>query len=367
LTASPDARHPRGGAELPSIPAPELEAFAAAVLNAIGLRRGAAAVTAHCLVLANLRGVDSHGVLRLIQYADTVANGEVNPRPRTRVLSKRGVFGLVDAGGGYGFVPTIRAMDLALELAKSNGMGFVGVRNSHHFGMAAVYAERAALAGRIGIVTTNTGPVMAPAGVLRPLVGNNPIAIAIPRKPPASPIVLDMALSQTAFGRIRLAAAEGRDIPLGWAYDSRGEPTTDSREALRASLLSPVGGYKGYGLAVMIDILAGILTGAKFGPGADAHSHRQGGVGHLALALEPSVFIGRAQFDESVDVLERELKSAPVARQGAEVLVPGELEGRTMRRRVVEGVPISPELAEQLNSLASRLQVPRFPEHGGNG
>jgi LDH2 family malate/lactate/ureidoglycolate dehydrogenase len=324
-------------------------------------------VTAHCLVLANLRGVDSHGVLRLIQYADTVANGEVNPRPRTRVLSKRGVFGLVDAGGGYGFVPTIRAMDLALELAASKGMGFVGVRNSHHFGMAAAYAERAALAGKIGIVTTNTGPVMAPAGVLRPLVGNNPIAIAIPRRPPASPIVLDMALSQTAFGRIRLAAAEGRDIPIGWAYDARGEPTTDSGEALRASLLAPAGGYKGYGLAIMIDVLAGILTGARFGPGADAHSHREGGVGHLALALEPSVFVRRSRFDSSVDALERELKSAPVAPGGGEVLLPGELEARTMRQRAVQGIPISGELVGQLQSLAGRLGVPGLPEPGDLG
>jgi LDH2 family malate/lactate/ureidoglycolate dehydrogenase len=296
-----------------------------------------------------------------MQYAETVERGEVNPRPRIRVLKRRGVFGLVDAGGGYGFVPTIRAMDLALELADSNGIGFVGVRNSHHFGMAALYAERAARSGRIGIVTTNTGPVMAPAGVLRPLVGNNPIAVAIPRRRRAEPIVLDMALSQTAFGRIRLAAAEGREIPIGWAYDSGGRPTTDSKEALRASLLAPVGGYKGYGLAVVIDILTGILTGSRFGPGADAHSHFEGGVGHLALALDPSVFVRRRHFDESVDVLERELKSAPISAEGAEVLLPGELEARTMRRRLLEGVPISSELGEQLQSLATRLRVAPLP------
>lgn len=267
------------------------------------------------------------------------------------------------------------AMDLAIELAQANRIGLVGVRNSHHFGMAGLYAERAANASLIGIVMTNTGPVMAPAGVLQPLVGNNPIALGVPRRPPAPPILLDMALSQTAFGRVRLAAAEGRSIPLGWAYDSMGKPTADSKEALGAALLAPMGGHKGYGLAVIVDILAGVLTGSPFGPGADAHSHREGGIGHLAIALAPSLFISADQFSDSVESLVKQLKSVPVAEAGTEVVLPGEPEWRMADERVAHGIPLSDELAAQLASLAARLGVQplvsasvriQAPENGGS-
>jgi L-2-hydroxycarboxylate dehydrogenase (NAD+) len=335
----------------------DLEDFGRRILEAVGFTTDAASTIARCLVTANLRGLESHGVLRLIQYADTIAKGEVNPRPEVRVERREGCTALVDADGGYGFVPMFAAMDLAIELARVNGLALVGVRNSHHFGMAGLYAEQAAKAGMIGIVMTNTGPVMAPAGVLQPLVGNNPLAFAIPRRPPAPPILLDMALSQTAFGRVRLAAAEGRSIPLGWAYNSEGNPTTDSKEALSAALLAPMGGHKGYGLALVVDVLAGILTGSMFGLGADAHGHRNGGVGHLAIAVSPSLFITEAQFGDSVESLVQQLKSAPVAEAGTEVVLPGDPEWKTADERAALGIPVSDELVGQLSSLAAGLGV----------
>ena len=336
------------------IAADRLRGFAEEVLVAIGLEAAAAEVTAGCLVEANLRGVDSHGVLRLIQYAHSVSSGEVNPKPRVVVLRRTAPTALVDADGGYGFVPAVRAMELAVELAKAGGISLVGVRDSHHYGMAAPYAERAAAAGLIGLAATNTGPVMAPAGVTRPIAGNNPIAFAIPRRPPAPPIVLDMALSGTAFGRIRLAAAEGRRIPLGWAHDASGEPTTDAAAALAASLLAPMGGHKGYGLSVIFEVLTGILTGSPFGAGADAHSHRAGGVGHLFIAIRPDLFVEQEAFEHSVESFVRELKGAP-AREGVEVLLPGEIEQRTRTDRALKGVPISEELVAQLDALAATL------------
>ena len=152
------------------------------------------------------------------------------------------------------------ACDLAAELAGEHGMAVVGVRDSHHFGMAGLYAERIAEAGLVGIVTTNAQPIMAPPGIASPLLGNNPLAIAAPRAAPHPPLVLDMAMSQTALGRIRLAAAEGRPIPEGWALDEQGQPTTDAGRALAAGLLAPTGGHKGLALALMIDVLAGVLT-----------------------------------------------------------------------------------------------------------
>ena len=339
---------------MPLIAADDLRDFTRRVLVGIGLDDPGAEAAAGCLVEANLRGVDSHGVLRLLQYSQSIAAGEVNPRPAVEVTRSVGPTALVLAGGGYGFVPSRMAMDLAIELAGAHGIGLVGVRDSHHFGMAAYYAERASARGLIGIVATNTGPVMAPPGVTRPIAGNNPIAFAVPRRPPASPVVLDMALSGTAFGRIRLAAAEGRTIPLGWAHDASGEPTTDAAVALAAGLLAPMGGHKGYGLSLIVEVLTGVLTGSPFGSRSDAHRHREGGVGHLFGALRPDLFIERRVFEDSVEAFVGELKHAP-AQLGVEVLLPGEIEQRTRVERSLRGVPISVELAAQVDALARSL------------
>jgi LDH2 family malate/lactate/ureidoglycolate dehydrogenase len=339
---------------MPLVTADELRNFARTVLVGIGLDEAGADVAGDCLVEANLRGVDSHGVLRLIQYHRSVSSGAVNPRPVIEVTHSGGPTALVDAGGGYGFVPALRAMEVAVEVAGVHGIALVGVRNSHHYGMAALYAERATAVGLIGVAMTNTGPVMAPAGVTRPIAGNNPIAFAVPRRPPAAPIVLDMALSGAAFGRIRLAAAEGRPIPLGWAHDASGEPTTDAAAALAASLLAPMGGHKGYGLSVIVEVLTGILTGSPFGSQSDAHGHLEGGVGHLFVVLRPDLFVAREVFEESVEEFVRELKSAP-ARAGVEVLVPGEIEQRTRAERAISGVPVSAELVAPLDALAQAL------------
>ena len=339
---------------MPLVSATELQEFAREALVGIGLTAVDAGVVAGCLVEANLRGVDSHGALRLIQYSRSVSSGQVNPRPSVQVVRRVGPTALLDADGGYGFVPSLEAIEIAVELAGHHGIALVGVRNSHHYGMAALYAERAAATGLIGLVMTNTGPVMAPAGVTRPIVGNNPIAFAVPRRAPAPPIVLDMALSGTAFGRIRLAAAEGRPIPLGWAHDASGEPTTDAVAALAASLLAPMGGHKGYGLSVIVETLTGILTGSRFGIASDAHGHLEGGVGHLFVVVRPDLFLDREAFEESLEKFVVELKTAP-ARETVEVLLPGEIEQRTRAERWENGVPISHELAAQLNSLAASL------------
>ncbi|MDO8208819.1 Ldh family oxidoreductase [Conexibacter sp. CPCC 206217] len=348
---------------MPTIDAAALLAFSCRVLRAAGMPDGDAEVTAGLLVEANLRGVDSHGVLRLIQYADSIAAGDVEGSPEVRVLSRTGSHALVDAGGGYGFVPTTLACDVAGALADEHGVGVVGVRDSHHFGMGGPYARRIAAAGNVGMVLTNAGPAMAPAGVRVPVVGNNPLAIAAPRRAPQPPLVLDMALSQTAFGRVRLAAAEGREIPLGWALDSDGQPTTDARRALEAQLLAPVGGHKGLGLALMLDVLAGALTGSPVGADASTHGQRAGGVGHLVLALSPQLFVEREAF---LDAVERfadgiKLHDGPEA----EVLLPGERGDRSAAQRRADGVDLSAELALQLDALARRLGVDPLVPAGG--
>jgi LDH2 family malate/lactate/ureidoglycolate dehydrogenase len=336
---------------VPAVPADELTRFARAALVAIGFGEDDAATTARCLVDANLRGIDGHGVLRLVQYADSVAAGDVRAAPDVRVLQRGGARALVDAGGGYGFTPTLLACDLAAEIAAEHGLAVVGVRDSHHFGVAGTYAARLAARHRlVGIVLTNAQPIMAPPGITVPLVGNNPVAIAAPRGPGQPPLVFDIALSQTALGPIRLAAAEGREIPLGWAHDEHGEPTTDAAAALAAGLLAPTGGHKGLGLALMVDLLAGVLTGSPAGLDADAHGTATGGVGHLVLALSPALFTAAGTFEEGVDRV-----LAGLTAHGAQL--PGEREQATERTRLRDGVPVTDGLLGRLADLAGRLGV----------
>jgi L-2-hydroxycarboxylate dehydrogenase (NAD+) len=334
---------------VPTHDAAALEAFAERALAAVGMPAEHASLTARCLVAADLRGMPGHGVLRLIQYAECIARGDVRATPDVRVLRRENATALVDAGGGYGYAPTMLACDLAAELAGTHGLGIAGVRDSHHFGMAGLYAEALAERGLAGIVLTNAQPIMAPPGVATPLLGNNPLAIAVPRAAPHPPLVLDMAMSQTALGRIRLAAAEGRAIPEGWALDEQGRPTTDAQRALAAGLLAPAGGHKGLALALMIDVLAGVLTGSPAGRDADAHGHSDGGVGHLVIALRTDLFTDR--FADGVEDLLAGLRAS------GPVVFPGDPEHAALERGRRDGVPISAELRTRLDDLAARLGV----------
>ena len=242
--------------------------FATRVLQAIGMPEEDAALTADCLVAAELRGMPGHGILRLIQYAGSVAAGDVRAAPDVRVLRREGASALVDADGGYGYVPDdarVRSRRRAGRRARHGRRRRARQPPLRHGRPATPSGSREA--GLVGIVMTNAQPIMAPPGIASPLLGNNPLAIAAPRAAPNPPLVLDMAMSQTALGRIRLAAAEGRPIPEGWALDEQGQPTTDAGRALAAGLLAPTGGHKGLALALMIDVLAGVLTGSPAGAG----------------------------------------------------------------------------------------------------
>lgn len=337
--------------------AAEVESFATRVLEAAGLAPWHARSVAEGLALANLRGVDSHGLVRLPQYTASIQAGEIEPDPDVRVVLRRGATALVDAGGGYGYAPSRLAMDTAVEIARELGVGVVGVRASHHFGMGAEYVLRAVEAGFVGWLTTTSSPVMPPWGGAKPVLGNNPIAWAIPRRASHPPIVLDMALSQVAYGRIRLAAAEGRPIPEGWALDEEGRPTTDAERALAAASLLPVGGYKGSGLAMVSEVLAGVMTGSPFASGANSHGRREGGAGHVLMALDPALFVSREELQDGVESLVAQVCGTPPAPGTREILLPGEIEQHTHDQRAVDGVPVSDELASALDGLASRLGV----------
>jgi LDH2 family malate/lactate/ureidoglycolate dehydrogenase len=347
---------------MPRVAEDEIRKFAVTVLTTSGLGPEDAESTADGLVQATKRGVTTHGVFRLPQYSESVRSGKITQQPTVRVIQKRGCTALVDAGGGYGFRPTRLAMEQAIGIAREHGIAIVGVRNSHHFGAAAIYTNLAASQGFIGICTTTTRARIAPTGAMGAVVGNNPISIAIPRRPPNRPINLDMALSQVALGRIRIAAAGGKSVPEGWGYDNKGRPTTDPNAIIHGGLLAAIGEHKGYGLSVMVELLAGALTGSRFGLDADNHAHPEGGVGHLVLAIAPDFMRDAEAFYDDVEKLVGQIKASPVAEGSKGVFLPGEIEIAKAAEAEQNGLPISDDLQGQLARLAETLGVepPRY-------
>jgi LDH2 family malate/lactate/ureidoglycolate dehydrogenase len=223
--------------------------------------------------------------------------------------------------------------------------------------MGATYAIAIARRGHIGFLTTTSLPSLATPDGARAVVGNNPLAFAVPRKPPERPLVLDMALSIAALGRIRLAARSGDSIPSGWARDRSGQPTTDAQEALASRLLEPIGGYKGYGLAVIGEVLAGALTGSLFGAHADAHG---AGVGHFFLAVNPECFTTLDGFHAMVEQLVDEI-NADSSMTAARSALPGARSWGTYDRRLKDGIALPEELVRTLDELARDLRIPLLP------
>lgn len=329
--------------------------FAQDVLIAAGMAADDAGAAAELLVEANLRGVESHGLLRLLQYSEALSSGQINPRPDVREVRRTGATALVDADGGYGFRPALLAVDIALELAGEFGAGVVGVRASHHFGAAGAYAGRIARAGLLAIVTTNSSPVLAAPSGGRPVVGNNPIAIGVPSGGDRPPIITDVALSEVAYGKVRHAAAEGAPIPLGWARDEHGKPTTDAAVALAAHSLEPIGAHKGFALALVVELLAGALTGSPVGLDSHPHEHARGGVGHLVIAIDPVAFGEAGAFLGSAATMVDMVCVAVGAESSDQVTLPGDPEHRLEAERRTAGIPLSDELASQLTALAATL------------
>jgi len=318
-----------------------------------GLRDREAKGVASYLVEANLRGVEGHGVLRLLQYVRSLEGDEINTAPDVRVVRRSGATALVDADGGYGFEPARLAMTIAISLAETWGVGAVGVRNSHHFGMASFYALQATEAGLAGIAISNTLAVLPAPGGLKAVVGNDPIAIAVPRLADAA-ISVDLALSEASWGKISHAATRGVPIPLGWALDADGRETTVAADALAANLLVPVGGHKGFALAVVLELLAGALTDSPVGPAADGHSHKAGGCGHLLIAVHPGRFGGEAAFAKRVEELVSAIVGSPTLSSELPRL-PGARSAATRAARLASGIPLADDVCAKLNELASRL------------
>lgn len=323
-----------------------------------GLSGPDAAVAADTLVQAELRGIDSHGIVRLPFYCRRLIKGGTNPSPKVAVIAEKPALLLMDGDNGLGQIVGVRAMEAAIARAKNQGICFVGVRNSCHFGMTAYYPLLGVRHDMIGLAGCNTATVMAPWGGGKSAIGNNPLAIVVPTGKPY-PLVLDMAMSVVSGGKVRLEAIKGSKIPLGWILDEKGRPTEDPKDLFPNGTLMPLG-HKGFGLAIMVEILAGVLTGAailKEIPLWFERLEQPVALGHFFLAVDIGSLLPIDHFKRRVDGLIDELKGSPPMEGSAGVMMPGEPEYLCQKRRSQEGIPVSPQVLQMLDDFSREIAI----------
>jgi len=328
--------------------------FAAAIFAAEGLPRADAGTVAAALVAADLRGFDTHGVIRVPAYVRRLRAGLINPSPRITAQSRRAFATVIDGDNAMGPVAVAQALAACRDAADRLGIGVATVRRSNHFGAASVHTVPFARAGCIAIAMSPGAKSLAPHGSRAPLLGTNPMAVAAPAGRHA-PWSLDMAASVAARGHIRLAQQEGRAIPEGWALDSAGRPTSDPKAALRGVVL-PFGGAKGSALSMMVDILGGVLSGAGFcGTTRDWNADFGGpaDVGHFFLVMQVDAFMDLPEFEGRMETAIARLKALPPAEGVDEVLYPGERAGRTEAARLAHGVPLTPGAVAELAAFGA--------------
>ncbi len=335
-----------------------LERFVAELFERAGLDEADAALHARALVETDLWGIDSHGVLRVPIYVKRLCSGAINPRPNVRTL--RGGLGLevLDGDDGPGVIVGYRAMERAVELAGQYNIAAVGAIRSNHFGATALYTRLAAERGMIGLAMTNVVPNVVAPGGSKPVVGNNPLSIAIPTYG-EFPFVLDISLSAVAGGKLLLASKKGGKIPLDWATDDQGRPTDDPDRAF-AGFLLPMGGHKGLGLAYAVDILCGLVTGGAFLDGMKGmykYPDDPSLTGHLMIAINIDAIIDRAEMEARMAHLAGAIHASPMWEPGKEMFLPGEIEYRTAIGRRESGIPLPEALFHELVALGLEMGV----------
>ncbi len=336
-----------------------LREFVTKIFMSYGLPRDEAHIVADHLVEADMRGVYSHGVIRVEPYTARLKAKAMNPQPNIQIVRETPGTALVDGNDGIGQVVGVRAMEIAIRKAKEVGVSYVGVRGSNHFGTCAYYAQMALEHDMIGFATTVGGTnIMAPTGGITPLLGNNPFGIALPADK-EYPVVLDMAQSVVARGKINHAVKTGSPIPITWALNRFGEPTTDAEEAY-AGLVQPVGGYKGYSMAFVIMSLAGMLTGAAFArslPVFDDGIKPNLNVGHVVQAIDIKAFMDPSEFKAKMDQAIRDMHSSELAKGAERIYVPGEMEWIKREERLKKGVPVAGGVWKDLIAISQATGV----------
>jgi len=339
------------------IPARRLSDFAAGLFEAVGIPGTSAQVVAEALVAADMEGVPSHGVMLIPMYIERIRGGSVSLKTQARVASDLGSTVVLDAEDALGQLTSQQAIEILTQRVPEHGIAAVAVRNGFHFGTAGRWALMLAGSGFIGVAMSNTRPLMPAPGGAERVVGNNPIAIAMPSES-GPPVLLDMATSASAMGKIRLAEAAGERIPEGWATDASGRPTTDPAEAIKGMLL-PAAGAKGFGLAFMIDLFCGGLSSGAIGEevkplyGKATEPYR---CAHLFLGIDVKRFCDPALFQARVTGFAERVRQSRRAPGANRVCTPGEPAWRVLQEN--SGMcPLAPDVAKQLRETAQRLGV----------
>jgi hydroxycarboxylate dehydrogenase B len=342
---------------MPTVDAARLQHLTRDIFVARNVPADDATWIATTLVRANLRGHDSHGVIRIPQYVDGLARGTLNPKPRMTLVVDAPTIAILDGDGGFGQVVARRGVALALERARAHGLAAVALRGANHVGRLADYAESLAEAGLVGLLWANArgGLNVAPWGGAARRLGTNPHAIAVPGPSGTVALSHDFASSVWAEGKLRVKFNRGETVPSGIMLNGRGEPSTDPREYYTdpvGSLLT-AGAHKGYGLSIAVEILGGILSGSGAASGEPAVFRN----GTLIVGLDPARFLPLADFHAQVAALLDWVRSAPLAAGAKEILVPGEPEARMERERRAAGVPIEDETWRQIQRCAEQAGV----------
>ena len=344
---------------VPRVSAAALEAYIARAFAAVGIAPDDAAVLGRLITEADLRGSDTHGVFRMPPYIKRIKSGGINPRANIRVVEERASTALIDGDNGMGHLAMKLAAETAIAKARATGVGWVGARMSNHSGPAALYAMMPLAYDMIGLTfAVGSANHLPPWGATLSLLGTNPLAVAVPAQD-EPPVVMDMSPTVAAYGKVRLKAARGEPMPVGWMIDRQGQPLTDPNRADEGSLL-PIGDYKGSALSLIIGLLAGSLNRAAFGPEIAEllkTPNAPSNVGQSVVALSVEAFAPVAEFKRNVDAIIRAIRAAPRLPGVERIWLPGEQSHTKRLDRAHNGIPMPAGLRKSLDQLADELKI----------
>jgi LDH2 family malate/lactate/ureidoglycolate dehydrogenase len=335
----------------------KLKNVATEILKVYGENETDASLAADCLVKADMRGIFTHGTYLLIPIFDRVKAKMLDIPTKITLVKENDAISIIDGGNGLGQLAARKAMDISIEKAKKFGIAITSVRNTNNISFLGYYTNIASEKGMIGIATSNAAPSMAPWGSTEAFIGTSPFSVSIPAKN-EKPIILDMSSSVVARGKIRQASRNKKTIPLGWSIDSEGNPTINPDEALKGTLL-PIAGPKGSGLAIVIDILAGMLSGSKYGPDIKTFHKLEGptGVGVSCIAIDIRHFLDLEDFYFKIDNYIHEIKKLKKVKNMSEIYLPGEIELQLEEKANKKGIELAALTVEKLNGILSKLGI----------
>lgn len=343
-----------------NVPVVVLESFCQQAMTVCGVSEADARTTTEVLVTTDTWGVFTHGTKSLRGYVRRLRGGGLKSTAQPQVVSQGPAWAIVNGNSALGMVTSVFAMQLAIDKAKACGIGYVGVRNSCHFGAAGYYAQLAAKQGLIGITMANDTPSVTAPGARGAVTGSNPFAYAVPTGD-EPPIVLDMAISTVAGGKVYAARSLGLPIPDNWIVGEDGQPTTNPSGFPQVGALLPMAGHKGYGLALLIETLSGVLSGAaltwQIRNWMVSDANTATGHGAAFLAIDVPAILPREQFAERIDGLIREVRNSPKAAGAERIYLPGEMEFHRRQKALVEGIPLPPDVRDSLHALADELEL----------